>query len=71
MTVITHRPKYETLDLKKIIVSIITRYVKSYKKEYDRMMKSVKRMLNTKYFGLEHPVQLSENEVQEFYEKNR
>ena len=35
MTVITHRPKYETLDLKKIIVSIITRYVKSYKKEYE------------------------------------
>jgi hypothetical protein len=42
-----------------------------YKKELDRMMRSVKRMLNTKYFGIEHPVQVSENEVSDFYEKNK
>lgn len=42
-----------------------------YQKELDRMMRSVKRMLNTKYFGLEHPVQVGENEVAEFYDKNK
>lgn len=42
-----------------------------YVKELDRMMRSVKRMLNTKYFGLEHPVQVGENEVAEFYDKNK
>lgn len=42
-----------------------------YQRELDRMMRSVRRMLNTKYFGLEHPVQVSENEVNEFYEKNK
>ena len=42
-----------------------------YKKELDRMMRSVRRMLNTKYFGLEHPVNTSETEVAEFYDKNK
>lgn len=42
-----------------------------YQKELNRMMRSVKRMLNTKYFGLEHPVDINENEVVEFYEKNK
>lgn len=42
-----------------------------YTKELDRMMRSVKRMLNTKYFGLEHPVQVGEAEVAEFYDKNK
>jgi len=43
----------------------------AYAKELDRMMRSVKRMLNTKYFGLEHPVQVGENEINEFYDKNK
>lgn len=42
-----------------------------YTKELDRMMRQVKRMLNTKYFGLEHPVQVGETEVTEFYNKNK
>ena len=42
-----------------------------YKKEYDRMMHQVKRMLNTKYFGQEHPVQVGDAELQEYYEKNK
>lgn len=42
-----------------------------YSKELDRMMRSVRRMLNTKYFGLEHPVNTSETEVAEFYDKNK
>ena len=42
-----------------------------YVKELDRMMRQVKRMLNTKYFGLEHPVQVGEAEVTEFYNKNK
>lgn len=42
-----------------------------YVKEFDRMTKQVKRMLNTKYFGLEHPVQVGEAEVTAFYEKNK
>lgn len=42
-----------------------------YQKEYNRMLRSVKRMLNTKYFGLEHPVQVSETDVTDFYEKNK
>ena len=42
-----------------------------YQKELGRMMHSVKRMLNTKYFGQEHPVQVSEAELTEFYEKNK
>lgn len=43
----------------------------TYQKELDRMMVSVKRMLNTKYFGLEHPVQISDAEITDFYEKNK
>lgn len=42
-----------------------------YAKELERMMRSVKRMLNTKYFGLEHPVQVGDAEVTEFYNKNK
>ena len=42
-----------------------------YKQEMERMVRSVKRMLNTKYFGLEHPVQVTETEVTEFYDKNK
>lgn len=43
----------------------------AYQKELDRMMRSVRRMLNTKFFGLEHTVQVAENEIVEFYEKNK
>jgi hypothetical protein len=42
-----------------------------YVKDLERMTRSVKRMLNTKYFGLEHPVQVGANEVEEFYNKNK
>jgi len=42
-----------------------------YQKELDRMMRSVRRMLNTKYFGLEHPVKVSDEEVNDFYAKNK
>jgi hypothetical protein len=42
-----------------------------YKKEMERMSRSVKRMLDTKYFGLKHPVQVSEAELTEFYDKNK
>lgn len=42
-----------------------------YVKELERMTRSVKRMLNTKYFGLEHPVKVDETEVVEFYNKNK
>lgn len=42
-----------------------------YTKELDRMMRQVKRMLNTKYFGLEHPVVVGEDEVTDFYNKNK
>lgn len=42
-----------------------------YVQELDRMVRSVKRMLNTKYFGLEHPVQVGEAELTAFYEKNK
>ncbi|MCX5921866.1 MAG: peptidylprolyl isomerase [Candidatus Dependentiae bacterium] len=43
----------------------------SYKKDKARMYCSVDRMLNTKYFGLEHPVQVTEVELTEFYDKNK
>ena len=42
-----------------------------YAEEYERMMRSVRRMLNTKFFGLEHPVKISDSELTEFYEKNK
>ncbi|MDR3549930.1 MAG: peptidylprolyl isomerase [Candidatus Babeliales bacterium] len=42
-----------------------------YQIEMNRMMNSVKRMLNTKYFGLQHSVQVTSAEIAEFYEKNK
>ena len=42
-----------------------------YKKELNNMIKSVKSMLNTKYFGLDHPVEVSDAEVKKFYEENK
>lgn len=42
-----------------------------YQKELGNMMKSVKRMLNAKYFGVEHPVKVSDSEVKKFYEENK
>lgn len=42
-----------------------------YNKELNNMIKSVKSMLNTKYFGLDHPVAVSDAEVKKFYEENK
>lgn len=42
-----------------------------YKKELENTMRSVKRMLNTKYFGLKHPVSVTDAEVKKFYEENK
>ncbi|MFI5332909.1 MAG: peptidyl-prolyl cis-trans isomerase [Candidatus Babeliales bacterium] len=42
-----------------------------YKKELENTMRSVKRMLNTKYFGLKHPVAVTDAEVKKFYEENK
>ena len=42
-----------------------------YAKELENTMRSVKRMLNTKYFGIKHPVSVSDAEVKKFYEENK
>jgi len=42
-----------------------------YKQELARMMRSVKRMLNTKYFGLAHPIEITDAEISKFYEDNK
>ncbi len=42
-----------------------------YQAERARMMKSVDRMLNTKYFTAKFPAKVSDAQVTEFYEKNK
>jgi hypothetical protein len=42
-----------------------------YQKELENTMRSVKRMLNTKYFGIKHPVAVTDAEVKKFYEENK
>ncbi len=43
----------------------------AYKAELDRMINSVKDMLNVKYFNQQHPVTVSDEQVKEFYDKNK
>lgn len=43
----------------------------AYQNDMATMMRQVKRMLNTKYFGLENPVDVSSSEVKKFYEDNK
>lgn len=59
--------------------SVVDKYIEDsgidtsaeYKKELENTMRSVKRMLNTKYFGLKHPVVVTDAEVKKFYEENK
>lgn len=43
----------------------------AYQNDLARMMRSVRRMLNTKYFGEAHPVEVGDAEVREFYDKHK
>lgn len=43
----------------------------AYQQDLVRMTRSVKRMLNTKYFGLKHTAPVSEADVAKFYEDNK
>lgn len=43
----------------------------AYQAELDRMLNSVKDMLNVKYFNQNHPVEVADKDVKEFYEKNK
>jgi phosphorylcholine metabolism protein LicD len=42
-----------------------------YRKDLKQMDEQVRRMLNTKYFSLRHPVEISDAELKGFYEKNK
>ncbi len=42
-----------------------------YVKEYNRMLQSVKDMLNTKYFTEAFPAKVTDAEAKDFYEKNK
>ncbi|HEV2601390.1 MAG TPA: peptidyl-prolyl cis-trans isomerase [Candidatus Babeliales bacterium] len=42
-----------------------------YQKDLANMMRSVKRMLNTKYFGAANPVVVSDADVREYYDDNK
>jgi hypothetical protein len=42
-----------------------------YKKDLARMERSFKRMLNTKYFGMQHPVEVTDAEIEKFYGENK
>ncbi|MDP3889351.1 MAG: peptidylprolyl isomerase, partial [bacterium] len=44
---------------------------KEYKQEMDRMMRSVKHMLNTKFFAQELSIVVGDAQVKEFYDKNK
>lgn len=59
--------------------AIVDRYVEDrgiqktaeYKKELDNMTDRLRRVLNVKYFRDAHPVEVSNAEVKEYYEKNK
>jgi hypothetical protein len=59
--------------------AIIDRYVADsgldqkaeYKDELERVLRSMKSMLNTKYFSMEHPVKISDADIEKFYEDNK
>ncbi|HZW60917.1 MAG TPA: peptidyl-prolyl cis-trans isomerase [Candidatus Babeliales bacterium] len=42
-----------------------------YQKDLSRMLRSVKRMLNTKYFGLKHTIEVTDAEIEKFYNENK
>lgn len=42
-----------------------------YQADLNRMMRSVRRMLNTKYFGMEHAVEVTDAEIEKFYAENK
>lgn len=42
-----------------------------YRNDLQQMDEQVRRMLNTKYFSLRHPVEISDAELKGFYEKNK
>jgi hypothetical protein len=42
-----------------------------YKEDMERMMTNAKHIVNSKYFGEAHPATVSEDELKEFYEKNK
>jgi hypothetical protein len=42
-----------------------------YQEEFRRMMKSVRQMLNAKFFSQGFPISITDNEIQEFYDKNK
>lgn len=70
--------KYNVL-MGMVTQAIVDRYVADnkidqrdeYQKELENMTKSVKRMLNARYFGVEHPVAISDEEVKKFYDDNK
>jgi hypothetical protein len=43
----------------------------AYQEDCKRMMRSVKRMLNTKYFDMAHPVAVADADVEKFYNDNK
>jgi hypothetical protein len=59
--------------------AVVDRYIEEnaidqtaeYKKDYDHMVRSIKRMLNTKHFGAADVVELTDAQVQEYYEANK
>jgi hypothetical protein len=42
-----------------------------YKKDLERMQRSLVRVLNTKYFAAEHPVKVSDSDVHAYYDTNK
>ena len=42
-----------------------------FKKEFERMVKQIKRMLNAKFFNKEHPAQVTAEEVKAFYNEHK
>lgn len=42
-----------------------------YHEEFKRMLKSVRQMLNAKYFSQGFPISITDSEIQEFYDKNK
>ncbi len=59
--------------------AVVDRYVadnrlrdkKEYQEEKKRLTQSVEKMLNTKYFNMEHPVEVADAEVTKFYDENK
>ncbi len=79
-SVLTYMPdaKYNFLQ-GMVSQAVVDKYVEekkidqsaAYKEDMNRMMRSVRRMLNTKYFGLEHPVAVADADIEKFYNENK